>query len=398
LFVIRYLLFVTFKDQFNFSMHILIAPNAFKNALPADEVAEAISMGLDESSLKHSSECFPVGDGGDGTGALIAKRSKGAVQQVEVEDPLGRKINASYSIIQGDTAVIEMAAASGLRLLATEELNPLFASSFGTGQLIKDALDKNVKKIILAIGGSATVDGGCGILQALGIRFLKENGEVLTNLPEQLHQLSFVDTALLDQRIKQTDLIILCDVENKLLGPNGSAAVFGPQKGATPEVVVLLEQGLGQLASVTLHQFGIPLADIRYGGAAGGVAAGLHAYVEAKLVNGINYFLEITGFEASLKKADLIITGEGSIDEQTLQGKGPYGVAKLAAAHQIPVIGLAGKLPDKISDGLRTAFTELININKEKSSLVDALGNTKKNLIRTAKEIGERLAKEISNR
>lgn len=379
-------------------MHILIAPNAFKNALPADEVAEAICMGLDESSLKHSSECFPVGDGGDGTGALISQRLKGIIQMVEVKDPLGKKISANYSIINGDTAIIEMTEASGLRLLALKELNPLHTSSFGTGQLIKDALDKKVKKIILAIGGSATVDGGCGILQALGIRFLNVKGDVLTNLPEELHQLTFVDTALMDQRIKQTELIILCDVENKLLGPNGSAAVFGPQKGATPEVVVLLEQGLGQFASVTLHQFGIPLAEIKYGGAAGGVAAGLYAFVGAKLVNGINYFLEITGFEASLKKADLIITGEGSIDEQTLQGKGPYGVAKMAAIHQIPVIGLAGKLPDEISDGLRTAFTELININKEQISLVDALGNTKQNLIRTAKEIGERLAKGMSNR
>jgi glycerate kinase len=219
-------------------MHILIAPNAFKNSLDASQVARAIEQGLKLSKLKCTTECFPIADGGDGTGNLIIERCKGKVIWKEVHDPLGRKIRASFGLIEnGKTAVIEMADASGLRLINKDELNPMRTSSFGTGELMKFALEEGVNKIVLAMGGSATVDGGSGILSALGIKFLDSAGERLLAVPESLMKMGKVDASALDQRVFSCEVVILCDVDNKLLGPQGSAAVFGPQKGATAEMV-----------------------------------------------------------------------------------------------------------------------------------------------------------------
>jgi glycerate kinase len=327
-------------------MHILIAPNAFKNSLSADEAANAIAHGLKVSKLECTTTCFPIADGGDGTGSLIVERCKGQLIQKEVNDPLGRKIISQFGLIDnGKTAVIEMADASGLRLLKREELNPLQASSFGTGELIKFALDEAVSKIIIAMGGSATVDGGCGILSALGITFFDADGALLSAVPGSLASLNRIDVSELDPRIADCEIVVLCDVNNKLLGPQGSAAIFGPQKGATPADVIKLDNFLTLLDEVARKQTGMKMSELKYGGAAGGAAAGVCIFLNAKLVNGVEHFLQVTGFEEELSKANLLITGEGSIDLQTLQGKGPIGVAKRAKHKNIPVIGLAGKVP-----------------------------------------------------
>ena len=376
-------------------MHILIAPNAFKNSLGAAEVAGAIKEGLVKSGLQCTCECFPVGDGGDGTGELIIQQGNGSIESVEVLDPLGRKINAEFGLIDnGKTAVIEMANASGLRLLKPVEYDTLHTNSFGTGELMKHALDKKVNKIILCIGGSATTDGATGIARALGIRFLDKNGNALINLPEQLTELDSIDLSSLDKRIMSCRLVILCDVENVLLGKEGSVTVFGPQKGARPDEIIRLEAALTKLRDVVFHQTGNDLSLIKYGGAAGGTAAGLSALMNAELVNGIEHFLLLTGFDKSLNKADLVITGEGSIDIQTLQGKGPYGVAKLAKQKGIPVIGFAGKIPEVIPAQLKQFFDKLISINKEPVDIATALKNTKQNLERTAKDLGKKLAEK----
>ena len=212
-------------------MNILIAPNAYKNSLSAAVAAEAIRNGILQSKLDCTCECFPVGDGGDGTAELIIQHCGGHIITVDVHDPLGRKIRSSFGLIDKDnTAVIEMADASGLRLLNANELAPLNASTYGTGELIKAALDFHVNKIIMGIGGSATVDGAVGLLQALGIRFLDAAGKVLSNLPETLVELVEIDLTGLDKRILQCELVVLCDVENTLLGENGAASIFGPQK------------------------------------------------------------------------------------------------------------------------------------------------------------------------
>jgi glycerate kinase len=374
-------------------VHILIAPNAFKNSLDATTAAEAIRDGLQKSKLKCICECFPIGDGGDGTATLLIQKCGGTIVPAEVHDPLRRKIRAAFGLIDnGNTAVIEMADASGLRLLRREEFDPLHATTFGTGELIKYALDKGVNKIIIGIGGSATVDGATGILQALGVRFLNAGGKILSNLPEALADLETIDLSGLDQRISHCALTVLCDVENFLLGEQGAAKVFGPQKGVTGPVIKRLEAALAKLCDIMFRQTGKDLAAIKHGGAAGGVAAGLHGFLNATLVEGIEYFLDITGFENALQKADFVITGEGSIDEQTMRGKGPFGVALRAREKNVPVIGLAGRVSLEADAPLRHYFVQLLTIGHASVELDKALQNTAQDLRRTAMELGDRLA------
>jgi glycerate kinase len=371
-------------------MHILIAPNAFKNSLTAQAAAEAIREGFESSSLDCTTECFPIADGGDGTAELIIKKLNGTNVPIQVNDPLGRTIDASFGLIDnGLTAVIEMADASGLRLLKQDELNPMHATSYGTGQMIKKALDLGITKIIIAMGGSATVDGGTGLLTALGTKFMGSDKIVLKNLPEDLYQMKYIDVTGLDPRIANCEMIVLCDVDNTLLGDTGAAAVFGPQKGASAADVILLDKGLSTLSEITLKELGRNMAAIKYGGAAGGASAGVYAYLNAKLVNGIDYFLDITGFDNSLQNANFVITGEGSIDEQTLQGKGPYGVANRAKMRSIPVIGLAGKIPLELNEKLSKYFNVLLAIGNKPIDISTALCQTKQNLTRLSRQIGE---------
>lgn len=372
---------------------VLIAPNAFKHSLDAEAVALAIQQGLQQSQLDCVCECFPVGDGGDGTGVLLVKKYNGETVWVSVQDPLGRTISAAYGLVNnGETAIIEMASASGLRLVKSNELNPLRATSFGTGELINHALDRGAKNILLAVGGSATVDGGMGILRALGVRFLDATGQPITT-PDDLVHLAKIDDSGLDQRIPGCAFTILCDVENTLLGEQGAAAVFGPQKGATPDAVNRLDAGLATLAKVTLAQTGIDVAVCKHGGAAGGVAAGLFAFSKAQLVNGINFFLDFTQFDQAVSQADLVITGEGSLDEQTLQGKGPYGVAYRAKQKNLPVIGLAGTVPLQPNANLNHYFDTLLAIGNGPTELKTALHHAEQNLIRTARQLGNLLGR-----
>jgi len=374
-------------------MHILISPNAFKYSVDAEDAALAIQKGLMKSKLKFTCECFPIGDGGDGTAILIIKRCGGELVNSRVQDPLGREIDCEYGLInEGETAVIEMANASGIRLLKSNELDPLHATSFGTGEQIKMALDKGVKRIIIGMGGSATVDGGTGILQALGIRFLKADGKELLDLPKDLIRLASIDLSGVDDRIKKCEVIVLCDVDNKLLGNKGAAAIFGPQKGATNDDVIKLNNALGVFAQVAFAQTGKDISLMKYGGTAGGAAAGLYAFLNATIINGIDYFLEITNFDTALAKADVVITAEGSIDEQTLQGKGPFGVAKYAKNKNLPVIAMAGKVPIKANANLHKYFDVLLPIAHQPFDLPTAIANTASNLTRTAHELGNVLA------
>lgn len=371
-------------------VHVLVAPNAFKHALKAAAVAEAIAAGLRESRLETSIECFPVGDGGDGTGELLVARAHGSTLTVGVHDAIGREISAQFGLVDdGRTAVIELAEASGLRRLAAGDLNPLHATTFGTGELIRHALDRGARRILLAVGGSATVDGGAGILAALGARFRTATGVVTSPTPSALLELSEIDFSTLDQRLRETEIFVLCDVENPLLGSRGAPRVFGPQKGAGPEMVEELERALSTWRDLLRRSTGIDVTELKRGGAAGGVAAGLCATLRAQLVNGIDYFLNETRFDASLARADLVITGEGSIDEQTLEGKAPFGVAVRAKKRGVPVIGLAGRVPRAPSAELRGAFDALLAISKEELELAEALRTTDVNLRRTACRIGD---------
>ena len=371
---------------------ILIAPNAFKHSLGATDVALAIQEGLYNSRLDCACECFPVGDGGDGTGDLMIQKLEGERISVEVNDPFDRLITSSFGLVHnGETAIVELASASGIRLVRNDELNPVKATSFGTGELMKRALDQGVKKVVLAIGGSATVDGGTGILRALGIRFLDAFENELI-FPEDFIHLTKIDMSGLDPHALTCAIVILCDVDNTLLGEQGSAAVFGPQKGATPEEIIRLDASLANLARVAQQQTGVDMAIVRHGGAAGGVAAGLYALLNAQLINGIDFFLEFTDFAKAVAAADIVVTGEGSLDEQTLHGKGPFGVARQAKTRQLPVIGIAGKIPIEHDDTMQSYFDILLAVGNEPADLDTALKNTKQNLTRIAFQIGNLLA------
>jgi glycerate 2-kinase len=255
-----------------------------------------------------------------------------------------------------------------------------------------EALNKGVDKIILCIGGSATVDGAAGLLQAVGFGFLGRNGQALTGIPESLVELDTIDFSKVDERIHDCKITVLCDVENKLLGSEGAANVFGPQKGAGADDVIKLESSLAKLREVVLQQTGKDMAEIKHGGASGGMAAGLAALLDVELVNGIDYFLSVTNFDKALENADLVITGEGCIDIQTLQGKGPLGVARKAKGMGIAVIGLAGKVPLEPIGELNGYFDVLMSINHEPMEVSLAMLQTRGNLVRTARAVGNLLS------
>ena len=380
-------------------MQVLIAPNAFKHGPGAAEVAMAIEAGLKKSRLQCTTICFPVGDGGDGTARLIIDNARGVMLPVETVDAFGKEILTEFGLIDnGTTAVIEMANASGIRHLNQQELNPLKANSFGTGKIIKTALDKGVSKIIIGMGGSATVDGGTGILRALGLRFLDSRGDELSGLPESLIDLHSIDDRHLDNRVAACTIIVLCDVRNTLLGKEGAAAVFGPQKGANSEAVSKLELALSQFSRCTQAHTGKDVVNLVHGGTAGGAAAGMFAYLNAQLVDGASYFLDITCFRDDLNNADLVITGEGSLDEQTLQGKAPFAVAQAAKRAGKRVIGLAGNLPAKGLQTLSSYFDVVMSISQGPAGLVASIENTEINLIRTATTIGNLLAMNLNRK
>jgi glycerate kinase len=376
-------------------MHILVAPNAFKNSLTATAAADAIREGLLESGLKGTIQCFPIGDGGDGTASLIVKHLGGFFIGAQANDPLGRKINTSIGFVdEGKTAVIEMADVSGLKLLKGKEPDPMHANSFGCGELIRLALHQGARKIILGVGGSATIDGGCGALQAMGARFLDRSKNELAPFPESLIDLDTVDISAIDGRIFDTEFIILCDVDNFLLGEKGAAAVFGPQKGATRQDIIQLEKALSRWRDVSLRQTGIDMNRIRHGGAAGGISAGLNIFLNARLVQGIEYFLDITEFDKLLENINLLITGEGSIDLQTLDGKGPFGVARRARQKNITVIGLTGKTSSTVKTELDRYFDILLPVNQPDEDLKTSMLHTTENLRKTAIRLGKMISKD----
>ncbi|KAA5544830.1 glycerate kinase family protein [Adhaeribacter rhizoryzae] len=373
-------------------MHLIIAPNTFKHSLSAFAVAEAIKTGLQQSKLAATYTLFPIADGGEGITDILVQQLNGRLVPATVQDALGRNINTSFGLIKDDqVAVVELARASGLRWLQKHELNPLQASTFGTGQLIKQALDLGCRQIIMGLGNSATVDGGVGLLQALGVKFLDNQGQSIGLGAQGLLNLQSIDLTALDERLLTCNITVACDVENPLLGPKGAAQVFGPQKGANPETVLLLEQGLNRLNQVLKAALNKDMADWVHGGAAGGTAATLAAVLNADLVPGVNYLLDLTGFNEALANADLLITAEGGLDEQTLAGKGPYGVARHAQEKNIPVIALAGQIPANLNLALFEYFNAVFPIGTGPVSLEDALAHTTENLTRTAWQIGNLL-------
>ncbi len=369
-------------------MRLLIAPGAFKHSLGAAQVADAIKTGLSEALPDAILITLPIADGGNGT--LDAWLAQGGTRyQITVHDPLMRPIQADYGILpDGKTAIIEMAQASGIELLTDEELNPLLATTYGTGELMKHALAHGARRFIIGMGGSATVDGGAGALQALGIRLLDKNGHDIQQGGGQLVDIMTIDSTQLDDRWENCDIIIASDVENTLLGASGAAAVFAPQKGASKADVVTLENNLTHFAEVITTQHAVDIRDIVGTGAAGGLSAGLLAFIGGDIRSGIDLLFDYNGFESELQQADWVITGEGQMDEQTVYGKGPIGVARLAQQYRIPTIALVGGL--NVHDRIlhQAGVTAAFSIVDQPMSLEYALNNAELLIERAALRVG----------
>jgi glycerate kinase len=324
-------------------MRVVIAPDKFKGSLTAAEAAKIIEAGLRRARPDVDTVLLPVADGGDGTLAAILAGGSERVE-AQVSGPTGEPVNAAFALTGDDGAMVEMAEASGLRRLPGGRVVPRDATTYGTGELILAALDRGVRRLLLGIGGSATTDGGTGMAAALGVRFLDALGKDLPPGGAALMRLARIDVSELDPRIAKTSVTVACDVDNPLTGPHGAAAVYGPQKGAAGDDVLLLDSALRRYARVLREDLGLDVAEVPGAGAAGGLGAGAIAFLGATLRPGIELVLETVGFDAAVAGADLVITGEGSLDAQSLRGKAPHGVAKAATAHGVPIIALAGQV------------------------------------------------------
>jgi glycerate kinase len=323
-------------------VRVLVAPDKFKGSLTAGAAGDAIAAGLRLAQPRLEVLLAPVADGGDGTvDAAVAA----GFQRVTttVTGPIGQPVVSGYALRE-ETAVIELAEASGLRRLPNGRTAPLTATTFGTGELIRAALERGARRVVVGVGGSATSDGGVGMAQALGVRFLNRRGEDVGPGGAALRDLETISLDGLDPRVRSAELIVASDVQNPLLGPSGAAAVYAPQKGADASDVAELEKGLGTLASVVARQFGVDLAAMPGAGAAGGAGGGAVAFLGARIVSGIDYLLDLIGLPELLRSADLVITGEGSLDDQSLAGKAPWGVAQAAARAGVPTVALVGRL------------------------------------------------------
>ncbi|MCP4314069.1 MAG: glycerate kinase [Bacteroidetes bacterium] len=376
-------------------MNILIAPDSFKDCMRALEVAEALSRGIEKVIPHVRIRVIPMADGGEGTVESVIDATGGQMEKVTVRDPLMRTIPSFYGISgDGSTAVIEMAAASGLELLEQRERNPWLTSTCGTGELIAHALDKGCRKIMLGIGGSATNDCGMGMARALGVEFLDGEGNLVPHGGGALKEVRQIRMEGLDPRIGETEIRVACDVTNPLTGPDGASYVYGPQKGADRSMVERLDKNLARFAELVKDQLGRSIDRVPGAGAAGGLGGGLMAFLGARLVKGFDMVAEICGLEEAISGTGLVITGEGKLDSQTRFGKTPFGVAQLAQKYEKPVIGVAGTLEPGFEALYDLGFQAILSIQERPSDLATAIKNAPLLLEST----GERIARMLEIR
>ncbi|HHW7570888.1 TPA: glycerate kinase [Mannheimia haemolytica] len=369
-------------------MKIVIAPDSFKESLTALEVAQAIQQGFARVFPEAEYQLVPMADGGEGSVQSLIDATQGSLQKISVIAPLANSVEAFFGL-SGDkkTAFIEMATASGLHLVPLTQRNPLITTSYGTGQLIKAALDLGVEKIILGIGGSATNDGGVGMLQALGATFLNAEQREIGFGGEALSQIQQIDLSGLDSRLSQVEFEVACDVDNPLCGERGASAIFGPQKGATAEMVKTLDHALLHFAETAKSQLGIEIAEKAGAGAAGGMGGGLLLLPNVMLRSGVQIILEATELAAKLADADLVVTGEGRMDAQSIAGKTPIGVAKTAKQFGKPVIAIVGCLREDYPVVYQHGIDAVFPIIQQLGSLEETLKLGKENLISTAENV-----------
>jgi len=355
------------------SVRVVVAPNALKGSLTALDAAQAIARGARLADAAIEIVSRPIADGGDGTAAVLRAADNGVSRETIVPDPLGRPVRASFGLLErGRTAVLDVASASGIALLATHERDPLLASSRGTGKLLNAALDAGVETVIIGLGGSATIDGGAGLLAALGVGLLDDVGTPIPAGGAGLSRLSRIDSSRMHPALARVRLRAACDVDSTLLGPQGAAYLFGPQKGAGPEAVLELEQNLAHFAELIERTTGRDVRNVACAGAAGGIAAGLFGVLGASLEPGVDLVLEMLDFDQALQGADLVITAEGFIDRQSLRNKGPCGVARWAKRRGVPIIALAGGIADDVGPEDFPDFVGMFSICRRPMTLEEA--------------------------
>ena len=369
------------------TMKIVIAPDSFKGSVSALEAARAIEQGIRRVFPEAVIEKVPMADGGEGTVQSLVDATGGHIQTRRVLAPLGNEVEAKFGILaDGETAVIEMASASGLTLVAPDQRNPLLTTTYGTGQLIRAALEAGCRRLIIGIGGSATNDGGVGMAEALGVRSLDADGKQILRGGGNLGHLRSIDITGLHPAIAETETVVACDVNNPLTGPEGASHVYGPQKGATPEMIEILDECLGHFDEVLTETLGRSFNDIPGAGAAGGLGAGLMAFLNAELKLGVDIMIDAVKLEERVKGASLVFTGEGQLDFQTAFGKTPVGVAKVAKAHNIPVIAIAGGIAEGAEAVYEAGIDAMLGIVQEPMSLEVAVEDATRLIADTAEQ------------
>lgn len=370
------------------TLRVIVAPSAFKHSLTVNQAVDALASGLIESGLDAEVLRMPIADGGNGTLDAFLARG-GERRSCRVHDPLGRAISAAYGLVNaGRTAVIEMALASGLELLDDHEHDPLRATTAGTGELLQDALTQGVERVIIGMGGSATVDGGIGCAGALGVRFFDADGAPLPAVPESLDRVLRIDTSQVDPRWNDVEVTIAADVTNPLLGETGAAQVFGPQKGAAMGDVPVLEARLSHFYDMVAKQLNVNVRTVPGSGAAGALSAALMAFLGGEIRSGVDLILEYHKFTERLADADLVLTGEGRLDDQTAFGKGPAGVARLARQADVPVVAFAGALEADEMQLQDAGITSVVPLVTGPMSLDKALADAPRLLLEAARRLG----------
>lgn len=377
-------------------MKFVLAPDSFKESMTAKDAAEAMERGI--KKIIPDAECVivPMADGGEGTLQSLVDATSGELHKVMVIAPLGNEVEAVFGILGNKkTAIIEMASASGLHLVPREKRNPLITTTYGTGQLIKAALDKGANHIIIGIGGSATNDGGAGIIQALGGKLLAADNTDLPFGGGSLNLINKIDLSNLDARLAHTKIEVACDVTNTLTGENGASRIFGPQKGASEEMIKILDSNLCHYAKIIKEQLRKDIVTTPGAGAAGGLGAGLLAFLSAELKRGIELVIEHTNLREKMQESDYVFTGEGSIDGQTLYGKTPLGVAAVAKELNIPVIAFGGHIGDGLEALYDNGIDSIIGILPGVCTLEEALLNGAENLERASENVARILKKTL---
>ena len=364
-------------------MHtFVLAPDSFKESMSAEQACQAMQRGVLQVFPDACCIAVPMADGGEGTVEALLRSLDGQGITCMVTGPLvTQQVSTYFAIVDyGRTAVLEMAKANGIHLLAAEQRNPMLTSTYGTGEMIKQALDRGIEKIIIGLGGSVTNDGGAGMAQALGVQFFNSTGEAIQVCGGNLDQINQIDISQLDARLKNTEILIASDVNNPLCGPNGASAIFGPQKGATPEMVQQLDRNLSHFADLVEASLGISIKNVAGSGAAGGLGFGLMAFAGAKLQSGVELIIEQSRLAEKIAQADYVLTGEGKIDSQTALGKTPFGVAQVAQQFNKPVLAFAGLVGEGIESLFDAGFSQIVGINPPDCSLEEALKNGEVNL------------------